>query len=317
MATIEAAFATSHASGLMDPSEWEPFRAKIRAIYGERYGEVPPEPEQVGVESLPGTVERYRRISAVHDLIRQRLKELDPDVVLILGNDQNENFDDLATPQFAIYTGEEMVVEDHLLNTTHHRRAHPTLARAILDGVVAQGFDVVQSARLQDGKLRAHAHAQVASILVEDRDVPVIPVFVNAISPPLPSTGRCFSFGKALGEAVRGADPDLRVVVATSGGLSHFTAGYPYSLLSEPRVMGTICEDFDREILSWVAEGDLERIATLTDQSLLDNGDVEFRQSIAFFGALPPSARPTAMAYEAIYRSLIGMWAGYWDFGRI
>ena len=58
MAIIEAAFATSHASALMDPQEWEPFVAKIRSIYGEWYGEIPPEPEQVAAEtSAPvGTV---------------------------------------------------------------------------------------------------------------------------------------------------------------------------------------------------------------------------------------------------------------------
>ncbi len=314
MANIKAAFATSHASAFMDPGEWDGFRAKIRSIYGQRYGSTPPEPEQVGFESAAQNVQRYQRIADVHSLIRRRLDEIKPDVVIVLGNDQNENYDGRATPQFAIYTGEEMEVDNHLSNTVHQRRSHPILARALLDSFVADGFDVVQTSRFENDRLRSHAHAQVMAELVQDRDLPVIPIFVNAISPPLPATRRCFEFGKALSRALERTEQNLSVVVATSGGLSHFTAGYPYELLSRPATMGAICESFDREILSWVEAGDLDRIATLTDQSLLDSGNGEFRQSVAFFGAMPQSAQPAALAYEAIYQSLIGMWAGYWEF---
>ncbi len=314
MATAVAAFATSHASAFMAPETWDAFRAKIRAIYRERFGTVAAEPAEVGRETELDSATRYRRITDVHDLIRARLAALAPDVVIVLGNDQNENYDARAVPQFAIYTGGEMVVDDHLVGRTQRRGGHPALARSLVDGLVAQGFDVVQSTRFDHDTLRSHAHAQVLTNLVPD-GVAVVPVFVNAITPPLPSTGRCFAFGGALATALDRADAGLRVVLATSGGLSHFTAGYPYELLSEPRVMGSICADFDREMMAWVAAGDLGRIATLTDQSLLDHGDVEFRQSIAFFGALPRSVRPAALAYEPIYRSLIGMWAGYWELG--
>ena len=315
MASVAAAFATSHASAFMAPATWSDFRAKIRTIYGERFGVVPPEPAEVGRETDVDIVTRYERIAEVHHLIRARLTALAPDVVVVLSNDQNENYDGRATPQFAIYTGGDMTVDDHLVGRTHERRGHPALARSLADGLVGQGFDVVQSSRFDNDTLRSHAHAQVMTNLVPD-GIAVVPVFVNAITPPLPSTARCFAFGTTLGKVLADADAGLRVVIATSGGLSHFTAGYPYELLTQPRTMGTICADFDREIMAWVAAGDLGRIATLTDQSLLDNGDVEFRQSIVFFGALPQSAQPTALVYEPIYRSLIGMWAGYWELGH-
>ena len=202
MALVQAAFSTSHASGLMDPGEWDPFRAKIRSIYAEWYGEAPPEPDEVAQETSEGNAVRHERIGRVHDLIRRRLRELKPDAVIVLGNDQNENFNDRALPQFAVFTGDEMTVEDHLSDTTHHRPSHPGLAKSLLEGLVSRGFDVVQASKFEDGKLRAHAHAQVMASLVEDRDVPVIPIFVNAISPPLSPVGRCFAFGRALGEAL-------------------------------------------------------------------------------------------------------------------
>ena len=45
---------------------------------------------------------------------------------------------------------------------------------------------------------------------------------LNTAAPPLPSLRRCVALGRALGDALRAAPYDGRVLVVASGGLSHW-----------------------------------------------------------------------------------------------
>ena len=49
----------------------------------------------------------------------------------------------------------------------------------------------------------------------------IIPIAINNIQHPLPSTRRCFALGKAVGDAIRSVDDGRRVLMIGSGGLSH------------------------------------------------------------------------------------------------
>lgn len=312
MAELIGGFATSHATAFMKPEEWDPFRTKMRAMYRERIGELPDEQPQVSEETLDDIKHRYRRIEEAHSLIRQRIRQLRPDAVIVLGNDQNENFGEFAAPQFAVYTGSDTIVDDWLSGTKRPYPCEPEVAMALLEGLVEQGFDVVQTSRFADNTLKAHAHAQVFANLMPEADIPVIPIFVNAITPPLASARRCFAFGEAIGNAIASRLPGKRVMIGVSGGLSHFTVGYPYKALKVRRDIGTICPEFDEKLIGWMNAGELHRFSELTDEDLLNNGDVEFRQGLAFLGALPSGAVPDTLEYEVFYRGFMGFWAGYW-----
>ena len=48
-----------------------------------------------------------------------------------------------------------------------------------------------------------------------------VPICINTVQFPLPSARRCFELGKAVGEAIRSWESDLKVVVLGTGGLSH------------------------------------------------------------------------------------------------
>lgn len=313
MTNIVAGFVTSHATALIEPGRWDDFRGRIRNMYRERYKDLPLEPAQVAGETLEDNLRRYEKIRSAHDFVTRRIRELKPDAVIVIGNDQNENFGAYGTPQFAIYTGDSAVVSDWIGGVEKPYPCAKGIATAILDGCVARGFDVVQASSFQDGKLKAHAHAQVFARFVPNADVPIIPVFVNAITPPLPSARRCFEFGRALRAAIETGAPGKRVVIGASGGLSHFNAGFPYEALKVKRTMGEICEDFDRKLLSWIERGEFENVVTLTDEEILNNGGVEFRQGIAFLGALAAGTKPDRLVYEPFYRGIMGFWAGYWD----
>src|SRR4051794_30110591 len=118
MAATLAGFATSHATALMDPAEWDRTRTLLRGLYEERLGVAPPPgPDGFTKESASDAVARHARVTAVHDRISTRLAELNPDVLIVIGNDQDEDFGDFAAPQFAIFTGDEVVSKDRASQT--------------------------------------------------------------------------------------------------------------------------------------------------------------------------------------------------------
>lgn len=310
MTTIVGAFATSHATAFFPPERWDRFRGEIRAMYRERYGELPPEQPEALAETDAANVARVAAIQTVHRLIRKRIGEAKPDAVLLFGNDQNEDFSGEAIPQFAIFTGVGFRVEDRLSGSGHERKGNPALSGKLLAGVVEAGIDVAQITALRDGCVRAHAHAQICTNLIPD-DTPVVPIYVNAITAPMAPAWRCRALGEAIGSVLRSME-GARVVIGTSGGLSHFTFGYPYGLLKVPRAIGSIDVGFDRNLIGWLRAGRLDQLAQIDDEDLLQSGNVEFRQALACLSALPGGVQPEALVYEPFYRGLMGFWAGYW-----
>jgi hypothetical protein len=317
MTDIVGAFATSHAFAFMAPDRWDGFRARLRTMYRERYGQVPDEPAEVAAESDAIIAREYGRIRAAQDHIERSIRDAKPDAVILIGNDQNENYGEFATPQFAIYTGGRATVSDWLSESENPYPFASELALELLRECISAGFDVVQTRKFQDDTLRAHAHAQVMVRLLPEATIPVVPVFVNAITTPLCSPQRCFQFGRTLASALARSQSARRVVVGVSGGLSHFTFGYPYGALRRPRNIGSICRDFDDRLVGHLGRGDFEAFAALTDEDLLDNGEVEFRQSLTFFGMLEPGQAPHVLEYAALYRAMTGMWAAYWPSPRL
>lgn len=316
MSQIIGGFATSHATALVEPARWDAFRAMVRDRYRERFGNLPPEQPQVAAESDEEIERRYAAIRDTQELITAKLRELKPDAVILFGNDQNENFGAEGAPQFAIYTGKDVVIDDYINKQEKTYQCASDIANAMLEGAVERGFDVTRVETFSGGRMSAHAHAQVFARLLPDADIPVIPVFINAITPPLPPVKRVFAFGKALAESIEEKLAGKRIVVGASGGLSHFTGGFPYERLTVERGFGEICTDFDRKVLEWVENGELSRVADISDQDILDNGEVELRQGISFFGILPEGLRPARLVYEPFYRGLTGFWAGYWEVGQ-
>lgn len=65
-------------------------------------------------------------------------------------------------------------------------------------------------------------------------------------------------------EVIEGRPGSERVAVYASGGLSHFTADYPWEHYSGPCTVGSICEDFDRRAAALMRNGQGARLGRLT-----------------------------------------------------
>src|SRR6476659_5447561 len=92
------------------------------------------------------------------------------------------------------------------------------LAWSIRDGLTADGFDLSLSYALTVD----HGVVQTSDMLTRDAAVPLVALVVHTAAPPLPPADRCARLGEALGAAIRAAPGGGRVLVAASGGLSHW-----------------------------------------------------------------------------------------------
>jgi len=310
MGKLVAAMATSHAFALWDPAKWEEFRLWNRDMYKKRYNIDPPVPPQFDAETPETNAARYERVRAAHDRLQRELHDSRPDVLLLVGDDQNEHYKDDNIPQIAIYNGGDF-------HTAPDRKRYTSDSRTadlLLKQLIRQNFDVSISGQFPNDRLISHAHVQVLERFVPERDVPVVPIFVNGIHVPSLEPSRCHALGAAIRKIVETDLPaGTRVAVVASGGLSHFTAGYPWKAYNGPFHYGAISVDFDRNLIAAMSKGEGAQLASrLTSDDLLQHGDIEFRCWLVVLGMV--GEKPAEMmAYEPFYRAIMGVGVGRWQ----
>lgn len=312
MGSLVAAIASSHAFAVAPPEKWDELRERNRTTYAQRQNiPVPPPHPRVGEENWDDVETRYGRVRNGLLELKRVLEAAKPDALIVIGDDQNENYTSQNVPQFAIYTGAEAVFFDRLFKQERTYRCDAEMAHTILDQAIESGVDLSFSENFPDKRLISHAHAEpLMRILLPDADVPIVPIYVNAIHPPGPTPARCYAFGEILGQIIQKL-PNKRVAMYASGGLSHFTAGYPWKVYRGPFGYGQISEDFDRKILAWMANGESRKLAELSSAELLDHGEIELRSWIVLAGAVG-SVPAKVLAYEPLYRGLMGMGVAQW-----
>ncbi|WP_312484892.1 DODA-type extradiol aromatic ring-opening family dioxygenase [Stutzerimonas nitrititolerans] len=313
MGKIVTALASSHAFTLVEPDKWDEYREKNREYYAQLYGEKPPINPRIDEEDPADNEVRYNRIRDGLSSMRQTLVDSRPDLLLVIGDDQNENFTVENIPQFGIYTGKEVKVFDRGRKEEKLHQCDQAAAEALLEGLLEKNFDVSFSERFANDQLRSHAHAEpINRVLVPDADIPIVPLFVNGIHWPAPSPARCYAFGEALSEIIRERLQGKRVAIYASGGLSHFSAGYPYASYDGPFGYGDISVEFDRKLLGYLSAGQGKKLSEFTNTDLLDNGDPELRTWIILLGAVH-GAKAEVLAYEPFYRAIMAMCVARWD----
>jgi 2,3-dihydroxyphenylpropionate 1,2-dioxygenase len=308
---IVAAFATSHAYTFQEPETWDQRRVRSQTNVAKKAGRLAGDTREAQAETLDDNRERYAPIRALHDEIRRRLKELQPDAVLLIGDDQTENFGTENIPQFLVYTGGDYLADDWDRKHSATIRNDAHIARTLVEGAMEEGFDVSWARQWKDGKLLSHAHTEPILYLVRD-SAPVVPLFVNAVHPPAPSPARCYAFGQALARVIEARLRDKRIVLCGSGGLSHFSPSHPWAHHVGSRYVGDISVDFDRRIVGWMRAGEGHRLAGLTSRELIEHGEAELRQWIVLLGALG-AQKPETLVYEPLYRSIMGMGVAWWS----
>src|SRR5207247_9214107 len=99
---IVAAFATSHAYTFQEPETWDTRRTRSKANVAKKAGRLADDTREAQAETRQDNRERYVKIRRAHDEIRKRLANTSADAVILIGDDQTENFTAENIPQFLI-----------------------------------------------------------------------------------------------------------------------------------------------------------------------------------------------------------------------
>jgi hypothetical protein len=292
VANLVAATATSHAFALRPPEIWDEARIGNQKAFEKRYGYFPETPKSVGEETDEDISLRYKNVSRSHDTVVERLGALDLDAIILIGNDQDEEFGERSiAPQLAIFTGDEFTTRAGVTF-----KSQPELAYHLLSDTVNDGFDVTRFEQLDNGVLKAHAFGPVIERLTPKADVPVIPVYVESFRLPCPSPARCFAFGQSLRRAIKSWPGNQRIAAVASGGISHFPQSFPFQYSAEAK-HGNVDHVYDRKLFELMKEGRYDELAKLSNPLLGMVGDV----------------KTEVLAYEPFFRAIMAMGVAYWD----
>src|SRR3989304_1837028 len=254
MADIVLAIGTSHSPLLNSPAEDYPKHAAIDAAgrklldkdgrpctYGDLLAKADP---SIKAQIEPQVLEkRSAQCTANIERMSRELIDAKLDTLIIIGDDQNEQFFDDNMPAILIYWGEK--IENNPLHmdedapqfwrkarSQYHvaaqSRDYPVDSRPglhLIEQLIDQGFDISQAKRLAKEHGEGHAFGFVHQRMMSDEHIiPIVPVALNTYSPPnQPRPRRCYELGKAIRAAVKNAPGNARVGILASGGLSHFT----------------------------------------------------------------------------------------------
>ena len=317
MAELVFGMATSHAFALRDPADWEAGVAMNRQMFERKYERKAPLHPKLQEESQEENEQRYSRIREAHAFLHRKLVDSEIDALILIGDDQNEHFTEENLPALAMYVGGEFDCHDRGEpdKAPVRYKGATDLAEHLLMESVEHGFDVSTMHSFPNGELRAHAFGPVLMRLNVPQEIPIVPVFVEAIHYPAPTPRRCYEFGQELRRAIGSWEGGERVAFCASGGLSHFTAGYPYENFEGTFGFdyGSIDESFDRQLLEKMTRGEGRDLVNLTSRDLLEHGDIEARSWITGLGMAGDHTNAQVLAYEPFYSGIMGMGVAYWN----
>lgn len=285
-----------------DPSNWP---ASMRAEWGDDNG------VRAAAHHRKQLVEQLSRC-------RSALDEFRPDVLVVWGDDQYENFREEVIPPFCILAYGDVEVDPFEVMT---KRGSPNAwglpddttmtlhgaaegARALVDRLLTQGFDVAYSYAQRPSSPFPHAIANTQLFLdypAAGRDFPyrMIPITVNCygqhaiarrgglarfaeieteqLDPVGPSPARCFALGAAVAESF--ADTDLRVALVASSSWSH-------AFLTDKTWHITPDTAADQHLYDLFVAGMYDEWKATTTSQIVDSGQHEMLNWFCLTGAV-------------------------------
>ena len=290
MAQIAGRIAVSHGPQLYIPPEFWPniLRREDQIV------EIPGMAAEITDEVM---AQRHAACQADLETVAAKVREIDPDVIIVIGDDQRENILSDNTPPFLIYIGDECTAStrvshyhlgDEFTDTITNYQVDTGLGRHIIDRLLDSGFDPAYSTQTRHEQGLGHAFGRPLFTTNADGRYKIVPVMVNTYYPPTAGPKRCVEFGRALEHAIDSYAENTRVVVMASGGLSHMV----------------IDEQVDRDFLRAVEEHDIEYMATM-DPDVLISGTSEIRNWIIV--AAMAHEGGNVIDYQPCYRNLAGV----------
>ncbi|MSQ71109.1 MAG: extradiol ring-cleavage dioxygenase [Betaproteobacteria bacterium] len=285
---------------LQDPANWP---EQMRREWSDDFG------------ARAAIAHRERGFAAMRKM-RNAIDDFEPDLLLIWGDDQYENFIEDIVPPFCVYILDEIESRPYWEqepkqfrgniwndpeDKVFHHRGHPDAARLLVNGMNDRGIDVPYAYRLRYKRGLAHAFINTLMYLDADRrgfDFPVIPFHVNCYGgevirrrggmldaaevsgepdPGSPSARSCFEIGRAVARIFQ--DSRYRVALIASSSWSHaFLTKKTHYLYPD--------HESDRKRLSELKSNNFAVWGDLDKETIDSAGHHEFLNWVCLAGAM-------------------------------
>jgi len=240
--------------------------------------------EAANPEQRDAVMEAYAHIA-------RRLGDLEVDAVIVIGDDHYTVFGPHCIPRYLIAIGDvEGPIEPWLGIPKAPIKTNPALAQHIMQ----TGFDndvdwAVAKSMTMDHSVTIPTHYAIQP----NPDIAIVPIYINSGVEPLISSQRCYDIGKIIRKAVDSWTEPARVAVFGTGGISHWVG------MAD---MGRVNEAWDREVLAYVQEGNVQALINMSDAEIVEtagNGALEIKNWIMALGILGENPAEL-IAYEPI-----------------
>ncbi|MFN0070762.1 MAG: hypothetical protein ACKVVP_04630 [Chloroflexota bacterium] len=198
------------------------------------------------------------------DTLYETILRAHPDVLVIMGDDEEELHHADNRPAIMVYLGDSFRVmerplpaqTDNLNRLSNwswgdHDAVYPaaqSISRHLVQSLMADDFDLSIATSLPMDRPISHGFGFVFTRLARRMPIPTVPLFLNIHYPPNRlSPRRCYTLGQAVGRALTQWPGRERVAIIGTGGLS----------------TGVLREDLDRLVLRAMAERDLTAISAM------------------------------------------------------
>ena len=238
-----------------------------------------------------------KKVVEAFQVLHDRLHEWDPDVLIVIGDDQAENFQQDNLPPFCLYTGDEVDgfpfrnvggsnnCWNAAAETKFTFRCPKEFSQDMRNSLIRDGIDMASSSSLK-GWDWGLAHAIINPLVYLDPEgkFPLLPLFVNCYGeeagpdyPPRPTARRCYEVGQAIRRFLDTRDERVAVVASSS---------WSHSFLAHKYDCSAIDLETDHRYLELVRQGQGSQLASLTPEELQDSGDHEILNWIIALGIL-------------------------------
>jgi protocatechuate 4,5-dioxygenase, beta chain len=234
-----------------------------------------------------------QEIAADYALMRERLAQARPDVLVVIASDHlNQWFMD-NMPAFLV--GKAPQTEGPFPHEQRNFGIAPYRAMidtALAKWFVAEGFGEGVDFAFSDEFTIDHAFTVPLNFVRPEMDLPIVPIWTNVMAPPLPPAERFYTVGQALGRLIARAPSKQRIAVVTSGHLAVEVGG------PKPHTSGSTDEGFDRNMMAFIGAGDVKSVLRdSTFERLLQAGNVTpgFLNYVMLMG-VAEGRKPSAIA---------------------
>ena len=343
MAKIVAGFASSHTPLMSLPGQdWakradddKRNRELVRPTDGKHvtYDELLASADPTIADQIDADVfcRKFSAIQKALNELQDSFASVNPDVVVMFGDDQDEMFFEDNYPMISVYWGDILTHYPRLMRPGISEAlkissavygtevidypVETNLGLHVIEQLADRDFDVATRRYMDDeygGTIgpstwyldfkrttnprkqgMAHAFAFPVCRWFAGKRPPMVPITINTCYPPnWISPKRAFALGRAVREAIEAWDSDARVAVVTSGGLSHFT----------------VDEEIDRLALDGLTRADSNILSGLPRWKL-QSATTEILNWVAAAGAMGETPMEL-ITYQPGYRSPAGTGCG-------